>query len=138
MLNIITYSDNVLKLEEEIKNEGHTLITTLQEISIKKYNNVFGYNYKHPNDNKIEILIDNLDILKKVVENVLLIINDIRNNTKQIEINDNNLILYFKNINKQLVNSIRRILLSEIETVAFHNIEIICNSTFMPDEVWKQ
>ena len=138
MLNIISYSDGVLLLEEEIKNEGYTLITTLQEISIKKYNNVFGYNYKHPNDNKIVIIIDNLDILKKIVENVLLIIKDIRNNTKQIEINDNNLILHFKNINKKLVNSIRRILLSEIETLAFDNIEIIYNSTFMPDEVWKQ
>lgn len=138
MLNIISYSDNILKLEEEIKNEGHTLITTLQEISIKKYNNIFGYNYKHPNDNKIEILIDNLYILKKVVENVLLIIKDIRNNTKHIEINDNNLILHFENRNKKIVNSIRRILLSEIEILAFDNIEVIHNSTFMPDEVWKQ
>lgn len=138
MLNIISYFDNILRIEEEIKDEGHTLITTLQEISIKNYDNIFGYNYEHPDDNKIEILIDDLDILKKVIEDILLIIDDIRNNTKQIEVNDNNLILYFKNINKQLVNSIRKILLSEIEIVAFDNIEIIHNSTFMPDEIWKQ
>lgn len=138
MLNIISYFDNILRIEEEIKDEGHTLITTLQEISIKKHDIIFGYNYKHPDDIKIEILIDDLDILKKVIDDILLIIDDIRNNTKQIEINNNNLMLYFKNINKQLVNSIRRVLLSEIEIIAFDNIEIIHNSTFTPDEVWKQ
>lgn len=138
MLNIISYFDNILRIEEEIKDEGHTLITTLQEISIKNYNNIFGYNYKHPDEKEIEILIDDLDILKKVIEDILLIINDIRNNTKQIEVNNNNLMLNFKNVNKQLVNSIRRILLSEIEIIAFDNIEIIHNSTFIPDEVWKQ
>lgn len=138
MLIIVSYIDNILKLEEEINNEGHTLITPLQSICIKELKYMFGYNYKHPEEKEIDIFIDDLNIIKDVIQKNLLIIENIKNNVKKIEINENYLLLVFKNINKQLVNSIRRILLSEIEIIAFNNIEIIENETFMPDEVWKQ
>lgn len=138
MLNIISYIDNMLKIEEEINNEGHTLIPLLQSIGTKKYNCVFGYKYKHPDEKEIDIIIDDLNIMKNIVQDILSIIKNIKNNIKKIEINDNYLILFFKNVNKQLVNAIRRIILSEIEIIAFDNIEIIENETFMPDEVWKQ
>jgi DNA-directed RNA polymerase subunit L len=138
MLNIISYIDNVLKIEEDLNNEGHTLITPLQNIVIKEYNCIFGYNYKHPGENEIEILINDLNIIKNVIQKILLIIKDIKNDMEKIKINKNHLSLYFRNINKQLVNSIRRVLISEIETFAFDNIEIVENNTFIPDEVWKK
>lgn len=138
MLNIISYVDNILEIEEEINNEGHTFITPLQSIGIKDFNCILGYNYKHPDEKEINIIIDDLNEIKNIIKNILLMIKNIKSNIKKIEIDDNNLILYFKNINKQLVNSIRRIILSEIETIAFDNIEILENNSFMEDEVWKQ
>lgn len=138
MLNIISYIDNILKLEEEINNEGHTLITPLQSICIKDLKYMFGYNYEIPDEKEIDIFIDDLNIIKEVIQKILLIFKNLKNNVKKIEINENDLLLVFKNINMQLINSIRRIILSEIETIAFNNIEIIENNTFMPDEVWKQ
>jgi hypothetical protein len=138
MLNIISYIDNVLKIKEDLNNEGNTLITPLQSIAIKESNCIFGYNYKHPDETEIEILIGDLNIIKNVIQKILSIIKDIKNDTEKIKINNNHLSLYFRNINKQLVNSIRRVLISEIETIAFDNIEIVENNTFMPDEVWKQ
>jgi DNA-directed RNA polymerase alpha subunit len=138
MLNIISYDNNILKIEEEIKNEGHTLISLLQNICIKKYNHVFGYKYKHPDEKEIDIIIDDLNVIKNAINNILFIIDNIGRDIKKTEINDNHLILSFKNINKYLVNSIRRIILSEIEILAFDNIKIIENETFLPDEVWKQ
>lgn len=138
MLNIISYADNILKIKEDLNNEGHTLITPLQSIAIKEYNCVFGYNYKHPDEREIEILISDLNTIKKVLQKILSIIKDIKNDTEKNKINNNHLSLYFRNIDKQLVNSIRRVLVSEIETIAFDNMEIVENNTFMPDEVWKQ
>lgn len=138
MLNIISYVDNILKIEEEINNEGHTLIPPLQSIGIKYLDCMLGYNYKHPDEKEINIIIGDLNKIKDIVEIILLMIENIKSNIKKIEIDDNYLILFFKNINKQLVNSIRRIILSEIETIAFDKIEVLENETFIPDEVWKQ
>ena len=138
MLNIISYFDNILKLEEEIKNEGYTLITPLQSIGIKDFDCFFGYNYKDSDEKEIDVFIDDLNIMNDIVQKILLIIKNIKNNIKKKEINNNHIILEFKNINKQLVNAIRRILLSEIETIAFDNIDILENNSFMIDEVWKQ
>lgn len=138
MLNIISYVDNILKINEDLNNEGHTLLTPIQNIVIKEYNCIFGYNYKHPDEKEINISISDLNIIKNGLQKILLIIKEIKNDTEYIKINNNHLSLYFKNIDKQLVNSIRRVLISEIETIAFDNIEIVENNTFMQDEVWKQ
>lgn len=138
MLNIISYTDNILKIKENLYNEGHTLISPLQSIALKKNNSIISYNYKNTDEKEIYIFINNLNILINSIKEILLIINNIKNDIKKKKIDNNHLVLYFKNINIQLINSIRNIILSEIKTIAFDKIKIIKNETFMPDEIWKQ
>ena len=138
MLNILSYTNCVLTIKEETNNEFGKLIDPLQDVTVNLYNEEMGYMYEHPDSDKIEIYINSINILKKSINNILEAIENVRKYSKQISISHNNLRLIFKNTNKSLVETIRKTLLSDIETLAFDNIEIIDNKTYLPDEVWKQ
>lgn len=138
MLEIISYDNNILQIKEQIKDEGHTLIAGLQTIIVNNFNEILGYNYPHPDNKTINLFINSLDLLKRGIEKILEIYENINDYMEIIKNNENHLIIYFKNINVEIINSIRRIIISEIETIAFDNIEIVKNETFIPDEVWEQ
>lgn len=138
MLEIISYNDNILQIKEQIKDEGHTLITGLQSIIVNNFDEILGYNHPYPDNKTINLFVNSLDLLKRGIDEILKIYENINDHIEKIKINENHLIIYFENINVEIINSIRRVIISEIETIAFDDIEIIKNETFIPDEIWKQ